>query len=42
MSKEKQNGTDISRRDFVKTGATAGLGVTALAGLVSTRGERPR
>ena len=35
MSKEKQNGTDISRRDFVKTGATAGLGVTALAGLVS-------
>ena len=35
MSKETQNDRDISRRDFVKTGATAGLGATALAGLVS-------
>ncbi len=35
MSEERPNDTNISRRDFVKTGATAGLGATALAGLVS-------
>ena len=39
MSKEKQNGSGISRRDFVKTGSTAGLGAAAFAGLASTEAE---
>ncbi len=32
VSKDSKKG-EISRRDFVRTGATAGLGTTALAGL---------
>ncbi len=35
MSKGKGNDTSLSRRDFVKTGAVAGLGATGLGGLVS-------
>ena len=38
MSKDKPKGA-ISRRGFVKTGAAAGLGATAFAGMV---GDRPR
>ena len=42
MSKDKPNGA-ISRRGFVKKGAAAGLGATALAGVVGTdlEGQNP-
>ena len=42
MSKDKPKGA-ISRRGFVKTGAAAGLGVTAFAGMVETdlEGQSP-
>ena len=39
MSTEKQTDAKISRRDFVKTGASVGLGATALAGLVNSEAE---
>ncbi len=39
MSGKEQSDARISRRDFVKTSATAGLSATALAGLVSSKAK---
>ena len=39
MSKRKQRGARVSRRAFLKKGATAGVGATALVGLGTDKVE---
>jgi len=39
MGKKNKNGMNVSRREFLKKGAKAGVGATALAGLGATEAE---